>query len=327
MRASTRIALAVTSSWLIGCRSRDPAEALHARSPRPTGMTSSPPTSTATTSASSAPEQAPPAVDAPHELPRQVDDMLLVPAGSFVMGADSGGEPDEHPSHRVELPAYYLDATEVSNERYGECVATKQCRPPSPVSADAMGFGPDRRFRGPKQPVSSVSWDDAAQYCAWRGKRLPTEAELERAARGDDGRIYPWGNESPSHERAVYEGAITRDVGTHPAGDGPFGHHDLAGNVWEWAADVYDPYAYRRDGAARGEPSSCERALEALDELRKSGTRGFTGSNPIPTECERVLRGGGFNYGGAGLRASNRVHHPPRYRIVVAGFRCAKDAK
>jgi formylglycine-generating enzyme required for sulfatase activity len=255
--------------------------------------------------------------------------MLLVAAGTFTMGADDGGEPDERPAHQVTLPAFYLDATEVTNGAYTECVHAKGsgCHAPNPKSADANKFGPDRRFRRPAQPISSVSWDDASAYCAFRGKRLPTEAELERATRGDDGRIYAWGNDPPTPERAVYESGVTADVATHPTGDGPFGHHDLVGNVWEWAADPYDPYAYRRDAAARGTPSDCTQALQALAELRDRGIQGFTGSNPLPTECERVLRGGAFNYPAKGLRASNRVHHPAHYHLVMAGFRCAKDAR
>ncbi len=119
---------------------------------------------------------------------------------------------------------------------------------------------------------------------------------------------------------------MTTDVGTHPKGAGPYGHLDLAGNVWEWVEDVYDPYAYTRPGAGSGVPPSGDDALAALAELRRLGKKGFTGANPIPTECEHVLRGGAFNYGAPGLRASNRVHHPGRFHLVMSGFRCAKDA-
>ena len=251
--------------------------------------------------------------------------MLLVPAGPFTMGADTGGEPDEWPQHEVTLPAFYLDETEVTNEAYAEGVAAGVCKPPYPKSARANGYGSDKRFRGPKQPVSSISWDNAVAYCTWRGKRLPTEAEWEKAARGTDGRRYVWGNDAPEAKHGRFAQGVTADVGTHPDGDGPYGHHDLAGNVWEWVADVYDPYAYRRDGAAEGRGGTCEETLRAFDELRRNNREGFTGSNPIPKECERVLRGGAFNYHATGLRVTNRVHHPGRYRLVMSGFRCAQD--
>jgi formylglycine-generating enzyme required for sulfatase activity len=253
--------------------------------------------------------------------------MAPVPAGPFTMGADHGGEEDEHPAHPVTVAAFYLDLTEVSNQAWDRCVAARACPPPDATSAARNGFGGDGRFRGPRQPVSAVSWDEARAYCAWLGKRLPTEAEWEKAARGTDARRYPWGNEEPTPERARFSGGgVTAEVGTHPRGDGPYGHHDLAGNVWEWVEDVYDPYAYRRPGAAEGKGSTCAQAMDGLNELRTQGKRGFTGSNPIPTECEHVLRGGAFNYPGPGLRSTNRVHHPGRYHLVMSGFRCARSA-
>jgi formylglycine-generating enzyme required for sulfatase activity len=264
---------------------------------------------------------------APAPLP-EVEGMALVPQGPFTMGAEQGGEPDERPAHQITLPPFYLDLTEVTNEAYGRCVAATACPPPDPRSADKNHFGPDARFRGPRQPVSSISWESARGYCAWLGKRLPTEAEWEKAARSSDGRRFPWGNEPPTPERAVFNAAVTADVGTHPRGDGPYGHHDMAGNVWEWVEDVYDPYAYTRPGAAEGKGSTCQEALEAFADIRSHhGKRGFTGANPLPTECERVLRGGAFNYLSGGLRSTNRVHHPPRYHLVMSGFRCAKDAE
>jgi formylglycine-generating enzyme required for sulfatase activity len=249
--------------------------------------------------------------------------MALVPAGTFTMGQNKLGEQDEHPAHRVTLDAFYLDLTEVTNESYERAVAAGVCRPHDPENARANRLGDDRAFRGPKQPVSAISWDDAKSYCAWVGKRLPTEAEWEHAARGDDARTYPWGEETPTPERAVFHTGRTGEVGTHPAGKGPYGHLDLAGNVWEWVADYYDPYAYRREGASRGIVGTCDQILETLTTLRREHQIGFTGSNPIPAECERVLRGGAFNYHARGLRSSNRVHHPGRFRLVMSGFRCA----
>lgn len=251
--------------------------------------------------------------------------MIGVPGGSFFMGQDDIGEMDERPRHEVFVHPFLLDITEVTNEAYYRCVEAKTCRPHSPASAQANKFGDDRKFRTATRPISGVSHDDAATYCGWLGKRLPKEAEWERAARGSDGRTYPWGDDEPTAELAVFGAGITQPVGSKPRGAGPYGHLDLAGNVWEWVADQYDPLAYRRDTASEGVPGSCDDILASQAELRKTGQHGFTGSNPIPDECEFVLRGGAFNYGGKGLRSSNRVHHPGRYRLVMSGFRCAKD--
>jgi formylglycine-generating enzyme required for sulfatase activity len=266
------------------------------------------------------------ASDASASAPSQrVDGMLLVPGGTFVMGTDREGEGDERPAHSVTLESFYLDETEVTNEAYGRCVAARACVAPDPDSATANHVGPDSRFRRPRQPVSSVDWNNARAYCQWVGKRLPTEAEFERAVRGDDGRRYPWGNDRPTLEHAVFGSSVTQDVGTHPLGRGPYGHHDLTGNVWEWLADYYDPYAYRRPAAARGGVGTCRQILEALADIRRRGLRGFTGTNPI-NECERGLRGGAFNFDRYGMRSTNRVHHPGRFRLVMSGFRCARDA-
>lgn len=236
------------------------------------------------------------------------------------MGADAGGEEDEHPAHTVSLRAFWLDKTEVTNAAWDECVAAGAC---PPKSTAVRAEHPD--FNGPNQPVSGVSWDDARSYCAWRGKRLPREAEFEKAARDTDDRRYAWGNDPPAREMAVFSSGHPEDVGTHPAGRGPYGHDDLAGNVWEWMEDEYDPYAYRRPTAGDGTPGTCAEIMAADDELRRDHKQGFTGSNPIPTECEHAIRGGAYNYDPHGLRATNRVHHPGWYRIPMLGVRCAKD--
>jgi formylglycine-generating enzyme required for sulfatase activity len=259
-------------------------------------------------------------------VPQADAEMILVPAGPFTMGADTGGQDDEHPAHTVTLGSFWLDRTEITNAAYKRCVDARACRPHDPTSAKKNHFADDAPFRGPAQPVSSVSWDDAKAYCAWTGKRLPTEAEWEKAARATERRKYPWGDAPPDADLAVFGAPHTADVGTHPKGNGPYGHADLAGNVWEWVEDQYDPYAYRRAGADRGIPGSCDEIMAAQNDLRRGDRHGFTGSNPIPKECERVLRGGAFNYDGPGLRTTNRVHHPGRYRLVMSGFRCAKGA-
>lgn len=248
------------------------------------------------------------------------------------MGTDRGGEPDERPAHMVTLPDFWLDRLEVTVGEYLECHKAGACPMYREDVARQWNVGDDARFRHPKQPISGVSHANATSYCAFRGKRLPTEAEWERAARGDDNRHYPWGNEAPDPKRhgcfqrgVGKNGGTTADVGSFPDGAGPYGHLDLAGNVWEWTSDLYDPYAYRRPTRDRGIPGSCEEIIETQNDLRAAGQQGFTGSNPIPTECERVLRGGAFNYPGEGLRVTNRVHHPEKWRILVAGFRCAAD--
>ncbi|AKU94395.1 hypothetical protein AKJ09_01059 [Labilithrix luteola] len=255
---------------------------------------------------------------APKEGP---EGMLLVPGGKFTMGSDTIGEGDERPAHEVTLAPFYLDRTEVTQASYDECVAAKACTPPDGAILATFGG----LFRGPNKPVVGVSWFDAQKYCAWRGKRLPREAEFERAVRGDDGRKFPWGNDAPTHERTVFETNATEEVASHPTGRGPYGHDDLAGNVWEWMADDYDPFAYRRATASEGRPGTCEEIIAAQNELRKAGKQGFTGSNPIPNECEKNIRGGAYNYSGGGLRSTNRIHHPPRFKLRMTGLRCAKD--
>lgn len=252
-------------------------------------------------------------------------DMLPVPGGVFVMGQDELGELDERPAHQVEIRPFLLDRTEVTNAAYAQCVSAGACRPPRKGLAARGHFGSDTDFQAPKQPVSGISWSDAHAYCAFRGQRLPTEAEWERAARGNDSRLYPWGNEPPDPTRAVYAVRRTAAVGNTPTGNGPYGHCDLAGNVWEWLADDYDPFAYTRSTAGVGLPGSCAEIRRAQDELRQKGPPGFTGTNPIPKDCDKNLRGGAFNYFPQGLRSSNRVHHPGHYRMIMAGVRCAKD--
>lgn len=246
--------------------------------------------------------------------------LLPVPAGCFQMGQDEGGEPDERPAHRVCVDGFQLERTEVTNEAYGACVRAKACPRPRSFSA--------RHFGRPKQPVVGVTWHAAAAYCAWVGRRLPSEAEWEWAATGPRRRRFPWGDEPPDPSRASFgwQHHGPDDVGGHPAGAGPFGHLDLGGNVWEWVADVYHPAYYATSPEQNPDGGTCAESLAFFKDLRRSGRKGYTGSNPIPDICERVLRGGAWNYKADGLRVTNRVHHGPKFRIKVAGFRCAADA-
>ena len=207
--------------------------------------------------------------------PNEPSDMLPVPAGSFTMGSDKGGEEDEHPAHRVTLSAFLLDRTHVTNAAYARCVAAHACRQSNRHAASRAHAGRDKDFLRPNQPVVGVSWDDAKTYCTWVNKRLPREAEMERAMRGDDDRLYAWGNEPPTPEVSDFgrpfgmSKSTTDDVGTHPAGRGPFGHEDLAGNAWQWCEDEYDPYAYRRSTSDRGVPGVDSAELVSMDEVER----------------------------------------------------------
>lgn len=166
--------------------------------------------------------------------------MVLIPAGEFEMGSNDG-EDDEKPVHTVYLDAFYMDKHEVTNEQYKKFMdATK-------YKAPRYWYLPN--FCAPNHPVVGISWDDANEYCRWAGKRLPTEAQWEKAARGGlGGRKYPWGDEI-THNNANYWGTGGKDKWEHTSPVGSFapnGHglYDMAGNVWEWCADWYDGNYY-----------------------------------------------------------------------------------
>jgi formylglycine-generating enzyme required for sulfatase activity len=236
--------------------------------------------------------------------------MVLVPAGEFLMGSDDGDQ-DERPQRRVYLDAFEIDRYEVTNVQYRRFLLATGCEPPQHWPERYVAFLPDRDpdWRGTDYPAGegtypavAVNWEDAAVYCAWASKRLPTEAEWEKAARGMDGRTYPWGDGWDSSRANVGATGIgyTQPVGSYTAGVSPYGVLDMAGNVWEWVADLYDRryYAY----APNRNPPGPE-----------SGTG------------ERILRGGAWDSPADHVRASyrNATHFfGPNYR---AGFRCARS--
>jgi formylglycine-generating enzyme required for sulfatase activity len=164
--------------------------------------------------------------------------LLLVPAGSFFMG-DSGGEVANQPRTTIYLDAFWIDRTEVTNRMYALCVEAKQCLPPARITSRTRSqyYGNDRFA---EYPVIYVSWFQAQTYCAWAGRRLPTEAEWEKAARGTDGRAFSWGNDfkiAGNYEYAY--GKDTTTVGSFPDSVSPYGAMDMLGNVWEWVNDWY----------------------------------------------------------------------------------------
>ena len=226
----------------------------------------------------------------------ETGEMKLVASGSFWMGCneavDTLCESNESPYHEVTLSGYYMDRTEVTQGEYKKCVDAGECDTPS-CDWDPTGT--------PNRPVVCVTWSQAGEYCVWAGKRLPTEAEWEKAARGTDGRKYPWGNETATCDYAVMYGCPgdAMDVcSKSPSGDSPYGLCDMAGNVWEWVSDWYDSGYYANSPAS-------------------NPTGPVSGSG-------RVLRGGSFYHYYFNLRASSRAGINPSGVYDYLGFRCVR---
>ena len=218
---------------------------------------------------------------------------------------------DEFPARNVNLDKFWIDIHEVTNEQYLEFVIATGHRPALDDSCETPACRKGNLWKGksfPKeiahQPVTQVNWYDAEEYCQWRGKRLPTEAEWEKAARGPMGNMYPWGN-SPPPGKATYRrkwaGVRTMtDVGSYPSGVSVYGVHDLAGNVWEWVADWYGQKYYQ-------------------EKVRENPKGPETGKF-------KVVRGGSWvNYADT-LHSAFRRWSRPEVRFNDTGFRCAKDA-
>ncbi len=224
--------------------------------------------------------------------------MIEVPAGAFIMGSSTGA-PDEGPEHRVELSSYWIDKYEVTAAQYQACVDTGTCGP----AAATAGCNSTRADRA-DHPINCVNWQQAATYCLWSGKRLPSEAEWERAARGEDGRRYPWGEDAPNRELLNYNNAIgtTTPVGTYPLGASYFGLHNMAGNVQEWTGDFYaaDYYA---NSPASNPPGPADGTLRVV--------RGASWKLGVPQEV---------------LTTTVRFAFVPDNGDNSLGFRCASDA-
>ncbi len=265
--------------------------------------------------------------------------MVYVPSGTFLRGcapADAGCYSIESPAMRIDLDAFYLDRAPVTVATYRACVAAGACSDDGltthaaehttqiaagsgvntsdvlpPAESDTCNWTWKGKERD-AHPINCVSWDQARAYCAWAAKRLPTEAEWEKAARGTDERIYPWGDARPSCSLVVMSERMpgcgaghTAPVGSRPAGRSPYDAVDMSGNVSEWVADWYadDYYARSPDKNPPGPPSG----------------------------RYRVIRGGSWKaapHGGIdAFRVSNRYSFTPGLRFDYVGFRCARDAR
>jgi iron(II)-dependent oxidoreductase len=224
--------------------------------------------------------------------------MVRIPAGEFVMGTDERFS-DEGPQHLVHLDAYLIDRYPVTNLQYQAFIEATHRR--APANFEARRHPPGKA----DHPVVQVSWFEARDYCEWAGKRLPTEAEWEKAARGTDGRPFPWGEHfdirranTPVRWSALGRRGDTTPVGAFPQGASPYGLHDVTGNVWEWTASWYKPY-----------PGN-ERPSENYGEFY------------------RVLKGGSWwdcSFYKCGISAPvyNRGFFSARVRNDTFGFRCA----
>jgi len=221
-------------------------------------------------------------------------EMVFVPAGSFTMGDTFGdGDPAERPTGSVALKAFWVDRNEVTFDQFAKFVQGAGHRP--------QGNWEQLRNRGSNHPVANVTWNDALAYCRWADKRLPSEAEWEFAARGAEGRKYPWGNQWDA-SRARFRGnkgsGTSAAVGTYPSGASPFGALDMAGNVWEWTASLEKPYPY-----------------VATD-----------GREAAPAGGSRVTRGGSWLGDSDFLRTTVRDFLSPTSKNDKLGFRCTQGS-
>jgi formylglycine-generating enzyme required for sulfatase activity len=224
--------------------------------------------------------------------------LVYVPAGEFTMGSDNS-DSDEKPAHTVTLDSYWIDQTEVTNKMYARCVSAGVCKEPAyKKSSTRSSYYDNSQYNN--YPVIYVDWNMAKTYCEWMARRLPTEAEWEKAARGTDGRSYPWGFNLPTDDLLNYNDALkdTTEVGKYPEGKSYYGALDMAGNVMEWVSSLYKPYPYS--------------AIDGREDLSASG--------------DRVLRGGSWAHINSGVRSFVRYSEFHSFSDDDVGFRCAMIA-
>lgn len=226
--------------------------------------------------------------------------LVYVPRGKFRMGS-SATDPDaydsETPQHELEIEGFWISRTEVTNAQYNRCVLAGACTPPDNQTYSQPEYA-DR-------PITSLDWHQANAYAHWVGGRLPTEAEWEKACRGTDARVYPWGNDTPSDELLNYNFLIgsTRDVGSYPQGASPYGLLDMVGNVWEWTSSLWGP----------AESNSIFLYPYSASDGREDQT--------APDAVLRVTRGGAFISYARVTRCATRGVGNPLGRHGDTGFR------
>ncbi|HZM25521.1 MAG TPA: PQQ-binding-like beta-propeller repeat protein [Anaerolineales bacterium] len=228
------------------------------------------------------------------------DDMklLYVPAGEFTMGSENGDD-NEKPVHVVLLDAFWIDQIEITNGKYALCVNDGGCDVPgAKESLTRPNYYGEAKYNN--YPVIFVDWNMAKTYCEWAGRRLPTEAEWEKAARGAEAFTYPWGNAMPDKNLLNYKDFVgdTTEVGIYPKGASPYGALDMAGNVWEWVNDWFAPDYYKNSSEANPPGPSTGRT--------------------------HALRGGSWNLNDDLVRSTSRGTHPSEPNLGI-GFRCAMD--
>jgi formylglycine-generating enzyme required for sulfatase activity len=300
----TLLLLVLATSILSACAAPPPSISA------PTFTPSFPPTDTTIPTETAVPSETPtatlaatPTLGVGSSLVSSADGMvqLYVPEGPFQMGS-ADGYSDEQPVHTVNLSAFWVDRTEVTNGMYALCVNAGACARPRRNSSNLIDY-----YYGYEEyedwPAIFISWQDASNYCTWAGRRLPTEAEWEKAARGTDGRPYPWGSVLPDKSRADFDHNLddVNRVGSYPAGASPYGALDMAGNVLEWTADWYGRTYYA-----------------SSPELNPPGPNGGD---------RRVARGGSWTANADGVRSTYRYIHAPDQPSFEIGFRCVVSAQ
>lgn len=234
---------------------------------------------------------------------------VSVPAGIFIMGTDNTRTNEENqPAHEVHTAAFLMDKYPVTNAQYARFVADASYRPPLSWNKGKITKGQEMH------PVTMVSWYNARDYCAWAGKRLPTEAEWEKAARGTDGRRWPWGeNMDSSRLNTYYSVGHTTDVTAYPQGASPYGAMDMSGNVFEWVFDEFSPYPGSKVAREAFKPSASDIAN--------------SGSESVERGIFRVLRGGSWKSDPFSSAVYHRNYSLPNLASDFFGFRCAADSK